>query len=457
MKHQTSIQKSIKKYFLYILSPLWLLGCFSCTKFLDAKPDGSLAIPTTAQDVQALLDAYYNLNNTDPGSSEVAADNYYITSTDWATQTEPYRRMYTWENDRVFSSYQNDWSKVYNCNTVLDNMQNINRTIDNATTWDNAKGTALLMRGKAYLQGAFIWCKQYDITTAATDLGLPLRTDADFNKASIRLSVAATYNQIISDLKEALPLLPNSPTHVIRPSIPAANGLLARAYLAMRQYDSCWKYTNAALALKNTLLDYNSLTATASFPIKQLNVEVVMENLIPVPTPLNSSRAKIDSVLYSTYAVNDLRKTIFFKNNNNGSYAFKGSYEGAGNLFSGVAVDELYLMRAECYARMDKTQDAMNDLNTLLLKRWATGTFVPLAALTPNDALVQVLIERRKELLLRGLRWMDIKRLNKEGYNIVPTRIINGTTYSLPVNDLRYAMALPEDVIALSGMQQNPR
>ena len=68
-----------------------------------------------------------------------------------------------------------------------------------------------------------------------------------------------------------------------------------------------------------------------------------------------------------------------------------------------------------------------------------------------------ILLERRKELLMRGLRWMDLKRLNMEGAAITLTRTVNGQVYTLPPNDLRYALPIPEDVIAISGMQQNPR
>ena len=52
---------------------------------------------------------------------------------------------------------------------------------------------------------------------------------------------------------------------------------------------------------------------------------------------------------------------------------------------------------------------------------------------------------------------MDIKRLNKDGAGITLKRVINGETFLLPPNDPRYAVAIPEDVIATTGMQQNPR
>lgn len=58
---------------------------------------------------------------------------------------------------------------------------------------------------------------------------------------------------------------------------------------------------------------------------------------------------------------------------------------------------------------------------------------------------------------MRGLRWMDIKRLNKEDYKINLTRNVLGQAYILTPNDPRYALPIPEDIILSSGMPQNPR
>jgi hypothetical protein len=225
----------------------------------------------------------------------------------------------------------------------------------------------------------------------------------------------------------------------------------------MRKYPEAGLYADSCLQLYHTLLDYNTLNASASYPISQFNAEVIMEGMIPVPRQLNNSRGKIDSLLFQSYADNDLRKAIFFKNNNNGTYGFRGCYEGGGNLFDGIATDEVLLIRAEASARLGDITAALNDLNLLLKNRYKTNSFNPLTANDAEGALTLILSERRKELLMRGIRWMDIKRLNKEGSDIVLKRILNGVTYLLPPNDLRYALPIPEDIITLTGMTQNLR
>ncbi len=127
-------------------------------------------------------------------------------------------------------------------------------------------------------------------------------------------------------------------------------------------------------------------------------------------------------------------------------------------MFSGLATDEMFLIKAECLARKGRITESMDLLNGLLIRRWnKTKVYVPYIATGSADALRIVLLERRKELMMRGLRWMDVKRLNKEGANITFTRTLNGKLYQLSPNDLRFALPIPEDVISLSGMEQNKR
>ncbi|HBI87240.1 MAG TPA: RagB/SusD family nutrient uptake outer membrane protein, partial [Sphingobacterium sp.] len=47
--------------------------------------------------------------------------------------------------------------------------------------------------------------------------------------------------------------------------------------------------------------------------------------------------------------------------------------------------------------------------------------------------------------------------LNKEGAGITLQRKLNGQTYTLHPGDQRFALPIPEDIIALTGMPQNPR
>lgn len=438
-----------------------LLAICSCKKYLEIKPDKKLAVPTSLLDLQSLLDNYSKLNTREPVAGEVSSDDFYITTSDWLSlSSEEYRRMYIWEKDRLFTNTGNSWSNfseiVYYSNTVMESLKNIQTNANNQLEYNNIKGQALFNRAKALLQASYVWMPAYDATTSKTQLGLPLRLSTDFNEASVRSDMEATYQQIISDLKQANSLLPLKPFHVMRASKPASYALLARTYLSMRDYSLALVYADSCLQINSDLMDYNKLNSNATYPINRFNSEVIMETMIPSTQIVSTPRAKVVKPLYDLYAPNDLRKSVFFKTVG-ADIQFKGSYEGSIALFGGLATDEIYLIRAECYARSGSVDKAMNDLNTLLAKRWKAGTFVPLSAGNSNQALDLILVERRKELLMRGIRWMDIKRLNKEGAGISLKREINGKVYELPPNDPRFALPLPEYLIELTGMPQNPR
>jgi hypothetical protein len=154
--------------------------------------------------------------------------------------------------------------------------------------------------------------------------------------------------------------------------------------------------------------------------------------------------------------MNDLRRTLFFLANP-GRINFKGSYTGAIFAFTGLATDETYLIRAECRARGEDITGAMADLNTLLLQRWKTGTFVPFTASTQEQALNTILFERRKEMPCRGVRWTDIRRLNLENANIKPQRNLNNQDFELPVNSPLYALPIPPDAFVMGQYEQNER
>jgi hypothetical protein len=148
-----------------------------------------------------------------------------------------------------------------------------------------------------------------------------------------------------------------------------------------------------------------------------------------------------------------------FKSNANGSIGFKGNYTGLINasLFTGVATNELYLIKAETAARNGNSAEALQNLNTLLSTRWLSGTFVAYTITDPQQLLSIILQERRKELLFRTLRWTDLRRLNKEaGYSKTLTRNVNGTTYSLAPGSLRYVFEIDQNAVNISGLTQNP-
>lgn len=441
------------KYQVVIIIFSFVLFIVACEKYLNEPSDKSLAIITTLDDLQALLD-YSTLMNIAPLAPEISADNYYLTDDGWESlDLETDQRMYLWADDNIFQPGEelNDWTRIYRpvyyANTVLEHLQDVGINQSNALKWQDIRGQALLYRAVCFLDAVQIWGGAYDASTANSDLGIPLRLQSDFNLPSRRASLEETYTQITADLKEAISLLSATPISKTRPSKPAAYGLLSRTYLWMRDYPNALRYADSCLMLASELMDYNELNPSADYPIPRHNPEVVFERVNSLGQVLSVDRAKIPSSIYLSFEEEDLRKGIFFQEESDGQIIFKGFYLGFGGIESGVATDEMYLTRAECLARDNKVVEAMQDLNTLLEKRWNNESFTPFNVSSASEALSLILEERRKQLLFRGHRWMDIKRLNKEGANISLTRTLMGQTYTLPANSPRFALPLPDDLL----------
>lgn len=428
-----------------------------CSDFLDEKSDTILATPETLEDNQALLDRTYNITANNSISGEISSDDIYIQDSDYNTLSNEFeKRLYTWQPDQVSNNDENDWGSCYRrinvCNTVLFNIDHYN-----ITGAENLRGQALALRASIYLEAAQIYSLVYNKGTANTDLGLPLRLSPDMNIASVRLSVQDTYEQILKDLHEAVNLLPEKQISVIRPSKVTALGYLSRVYLYMGDYENSLIYGSKALGYNAALMDFNTLNPADSYPIKGMNAEVLLHTYMVYSPLLSSSVAKIPKELYDSYDSNDLRKSIYFRINTNQDVLFKGNYGGNSSRMTCMAIDEIYLNTAESYARLGDIDNAMKLLNGLLVKRWKTETFIPFVVSGKEQALALIVKERRKELLLRGLRWADLKRYNRDGANITLSRTIGGKVHTLVPSDLRYAIAIPEDIIKMTGMPQNPR
>jgi hypothetical protein len=441
---------------------LSVFSVISCKKFLDAKTDKKLVIPSTIQDAQAILDNYSTLNTFYYPLGAQSDDDYFLLDTYYNSTDENSRNYYVWYKDAVIN---NAWNYMYqvivNANIALETLAKIQPQQNTVNDWKQAKGAALFFRAYAHYQVAQYYASPYDKNTASEKLGIPLRLTSDINEPTMRSSLEETWQQIIKDYKEAASLLPVTTSLVSRPSRLAAYAALARTYLDMDDYISAGKYADSSLQLYNTLLDYNTLNPAASAPFSRFNAEVLFNTVMLGPGALLPNNGRIDSLLYISYDLNDLRRSLFFQSNGTGTYGFKGNYDGTSNNaanFNGLAVDEVYLVRAECNARMGKVAAAMDDLNTLLIKRWKSGTFIPYTALDAEDALNKILQERRKELLFRGIRWFDLRRLNKDPrFAKTLMRKVNGQLFELPPNDKRYTFFIPENVIALTGIQQNER
>jgi len=451
---------------------LIVLSLVACKKgFLDKKPDKALLIPETLQDVRQLLDNSSNVFNISTGFNVMSADEYVMDERTLSALGEYERNSYLWEKD-IYPGLINvgDWSipyqQVFYANIALETLEKLNPSEKDKKEWGRLKGIAHFYRGFAFYNLTKLFAAQYDKQNASQLPGIPLRLKSAINVPSVRASLHESYNQIINDINTANRLLFFNEKIKTRPDKKSALGLLARVFLSMEDYTNAGKYADSCLKLQSKLIDYNTISSVGTiipFPsaLPTGNLEILFfSKSIDYEFPVFNSNIIIDSILYKMYENNDLRKQLFFGDRfKDGRMTFRGTYTGSnnGSLFAGLATDEIYLISAECLAREGQIREAMIILNKLLMTRWRTDTYINKVASNRMGALRIILEERKKELITRGLRWDDLKRLNKDPiYAAELRRNVNGKVYVLKPNDIRYIYPIPDSEIS-HGLVQNPR
>ncbi|MDN3548915.1 RagB/SusD family nutrient uptake outer membrane protein [Mucilaginibacter aquaedulcis] len=430
-----------------------------CKRELDIKPSSSLQVPSSVADFQAMMDNTGKFNVLGPFAGTLAADDGFVTDATWNAAHLTARNAYIWDRNLFNDNVLNDWSYAYagifTANVVL---EGITKYGTNGADWASIKGQAMFFRGYDYLQLAQEFCKAYDEQTAGSDAGLVLRASSDLNIKSVRSTVSQTYQQIISDLNTAVNLLPVNVITKTRPGKAAAYAALSRTYLAMRAYDKAGLYADSCLQLGASLLDYNQVAGIAAISFQRFNNEVIIHTTMTPDAILTGTRYLVDTSFYASYAPEDLRRILFFVPLRGSTYLnFRGSYDGTtSRLFYGPTTAEMYLVRAECNVRAGRINQALDDLNALRQKRYKTVSYQPLASADAGVVLGWVLTERRKEMVFRGQRWSDLRRLNKEP-SLAKTlvKIVNGKRYELPPGDPRYVLPIPQAVINDTGIPQN--
>jgi len=451
------------------LSVLLLIFCSgSCKKYLDKKPDESLTVPARVLDFRMLLDNQIMTTNSTPGLGAMAVDDYTMDSAAWLTTGAAGNGIYNWQSSvyqgSVNTSWSNPYKVIYTANVVLDGMKSLTRADSPDTTEFNAVyGSALFFRAFEFYNLEETFGLPYHLATADVDKGIPLRLTADALEEIVRSNVKTVFQQIDSDLAIAIPLLPVQVPRTLRnrPNRPAAWALRARVALTRQDYPMAKKYADSCLALYSVLASYDTIRTTSPRPFYPGtgNDEVLfMCSAVNYPSQYATS-SLIDSGLYNSYATDDLRRTVFFQKGAGNGYSFRGQYTGLLYLFTGMATDEIYLIRAECSARAGDVGSALSDLNTLLSHRFKSGTYYPFATtVTADEALQLVLMEKRKETLFRDLRWSDLRRLNQDNrFATTLKRTLGSRTYLLPPDDPRYTFLIPDEEIRLSGIAQNPQ
>ncbi|SEW01659.1 RagB/SusD family nutrient uptake outer membrane protein [Chitinophaga arvensicola] len=397
------------KNYLFILIFFSAVSFTACNKYLDVKPKG-LVIPEKLADYESMLNSP-TMVQTFPINLLDFTDDVFI-ATDAASQS-PSNNGYCWKRVLTVDEKASPdvWGPIYRCiydaNVIINGVP----AAPDGTKEEKDKviAEAKVIRANNYLELLTVFAKAYYPATAATDPGMPMVTSTNVTDAApARSSLKATLDAIIADVKAAIEVLPASNLNRYRLTKYAAAGLLSRIYLYMGDFPNAAIYTDKALEATHTLLDYNSYASSYDVPVYDLNPEVLWQRA-STGTPIFMVYSEDLNTYFNS---SDLRYSFLAISFGNGKIirlSFPGEYS------FGISFPEMYLTKAELLARNNHPNEAMDIVNMIRKKRIITDDYADQTATSAEDALAKVFAERRRELAFSGLRWFDMKRLDREG------------------------------------------
>lgn len=281
--------------------------------------------------------------------------------------------------------------------------------------------------------------------------------DKNINKTNLeRASVQAVYDQIKADLDEAAPNLPEKPVlNAFRASKPVGYGMLARMYLYMGDYEKALENAKISMQHNSALLsilpykvtDPERYIGRLDVPDRGNNPENIYIRLAPWTFGMSTLAYGSEELMSLFDKEKDQRYLLYFTRYIGGTecdYDLWAPYIYAN---MAMATPEIYLIAAECEARIGSKDKAMEYINTLRDHRIFDN--VHLTADNNKEALRYVLDERRRELTLLGCtRLIDLKRLNREpDYAKTIVHEVNGVEYKLAPDDPKYILPIPPTVL----------
>ncbi|WPO76993.1 RagB/SusD family nutrient uptake outer membrane protein [Flavobacterium sp. KACC 22761] len=447
----------MKNQKIYIfLSMLLAFTVLGCDDVLDTKLDDEIPAATAITDNISLKAAAVGLydvmqSGTYYGGEFILAQELTSGNADATGFQERFRQLDNAivppSNAYIQSNWVNAYSLVNASNLILLKMEELQLKDD------NSKGTALFCRAL----GHFDALRQFgQFTDQNSKYGIPISTKYLDAKSALEVSrstVAQSYQQIISDLKDAIAILKYDSARFFITKA-AAEALLARVYLYQGDYDNAILYASKVISNTAYKLNakYNDIydvegSAEAVFELQFLGIDgnSLTEYLSVSPPEVS---ANYTNFFKAMDADNDPRSYKYY---DSGKQVYCDKYGTRDSEIEGNAIiiklSEVYLIRAEALAKKNpqNLSLALADLNVVRQRALPTKPYT-LASVPNLDAFVSILIEENKrELGFEGHQWFTLVRLGKA------TSILNipafRTTYPIPQNEI---------TIARGKLEQNP-
>ena len=480
--------KTIIKYIKRIsLLLLLLTGQVSCEKsFLEVVPKGKLIAQQTS-DYDLLLNNSLLLTLVTSApmvmGDEVAAIDPYFTSAELRTQ-----RLFRWDDviyeadekaDEMISNMEN----IYLFNKIINEVMDS----DGGTESQKKELRAEALAGRAWINFLMInyYGKPYNASTSMNDPGFPIILESDITGSNYtRATVEEVYNFIIDDLTKAIPDL-SSMKYRSRMSKPTAEAILGKVYVYMGKFEEALQLFNDAFADLNDateeigLYDYNVAFSPGgaffpvnpafgpTFPVGPYNKESMYAKESINPWAFVQNEILLTPQTMGLFGSTDQRLKLYSSTYFPFGFVPPGFKKKKGPITPqiGFALPELYLLRAECKARLNDLTGAVDDLETLRKNRMPAEDAVVPAEIAGQkmDLLQFIMDERIREFALEGYRWFDMRRLSVDPLfaNATYTHVLYSSTgepeETYTLRPERFVLRFPQSVIDQNpGMENNP-
>ncbi|NNF35919.1 MAG: RagB/SusD family nutrient uptake outer membrane protein [Saprospiraceae bacterium] len=460
------------KKILYIsFLTLFLLSCSE--DFLELSPSGALpeedAIQSLSDMETLLLGAYSQLQNSD------YYGRYFIlvpdVMSDDVKQNSSANRAKEWAEysgtDLDFIS-EEIWTEVYEAinrfNIIINAEVDLPPEVSDEA--DQIIGEAMALRGLAHFDICRIYAQHYGFTPGASHPGIPIVTQFDETAEPGRSTVAEVYAAAIADLEAGISKMNVNGDGPGRMNKTAAQAILARIYFYMENYSQAESMATTVINAAGSLLPSESFLAAWAGP--DTKPDALFE-IIMTAVDNNGSDALGRMYINEGYGdylpsddlrliidPEDLRSTLFKPDSTVGGGTFGWDRM---NKFPSVIGDdntpvirltEVMLIRAECRARNNNEDGAIEDMMAVRRRAWQSA---PEVSLSGNDLIEEIIKERRIELAYEGHRLWDLMRLKRDVVRTDCTAPI--CTISYP-ND-RFILPIPaQELDANEAMEQNP-
>ncbi len=468
------MKKQINYIFLIALSVCIL----SCGKsFLEVQPKGSLIASKTTEYENMLynsLSVGFDAPALILGDDATVLDSYFNASVNRSQRLFRYQgNIYEQEEaaDELIIPIRN----IYLYNKIINEVMNSEGGTEESKRAIQAEAKA----SRAFLNLYLInyYGKPYQASSASTDPGIPLVKEADVAQNSFtRATVQQVYDNMISDLKQSIPLIPVNVPNRLRMCKSAAELTLAKIYWFMGNYEQALILIKQAklhmpTSFENFIYNYNQTYASGTWTVTS-GLENRQNLLVRTTNALvatNSNNILLAPWVYMLFSKNDQRLKSFSRMPYLGNSIFpvEGLSRRIGPFGSqapqGVYLPDVELMQAECEARMGNIDAAKSILTAFREKRMPADE-AKIPAMDQNNLIKFTVEERVREFALYGLRWFDIRRLSNDP--LFKDKVYEHTIYgakegkaieTIKLPSERLTLRFPPAVISRNpGMENNP-